>query len=150
MHRWFDNHILNIVVGILTGSLAALWDYFYPISGSISVVACAIIFDMCIGISVSRKKKQGIKSHKLWRTVKKLFYALSVLMLLHAGDTEIGIIDLYPVVAFFIFGFEMWSILEKIAFLVDNRMFMYLRDLMRDRIKDNTGIDVSDEKYNKD
>lgn len=140
LFKWANSHTSNLI----TGAAASIFGYFAPVAGIMSVVVAAILFDMVVGIIAASKKGHGIKSKKLWRTVKKIFYSVAVISLLYAGDVEIGFIALHKAVAWFIFGFEMWSILEKVSYLVDHDVFRFLEKFMKDKIEQNSGISTDE------
>lgn len=138
--KWFDSHILNIITGII----CAILGYFTPITGVLSVVTGAILLDLFVGVMAAIKRKRPVESNKLWRTIKKLLYSVLLIALIYAVDTELSVITLHKIVAWFICGFELWSILESMAYLVDHPIFDLLRQFMKDKIESQTGIDISD------
>lgn len=139
--RWIDNHILNLILG----AIASIFGYFAPITGVVGVVTAVILVDFLVGVIAARKKGHAIKSVKMWRTVKKLFWSLVVVSLLYASDTEMGIIQLHKLVGFFIFGYELFSIAESLAYVTDLKLFVYLREIMEDKIEDQVNIDLEEE-----
>ena len=60
-----------------------------------------------------------------------------------AIDKEIPVIKLHIVFAWIIVGFEVWSILENMAKIIDHPIFRILKRFMEDKIKDNTGVDIN-------
>lgn len=141
MNKWINSHTINIITGII----CAILGYFAPISGVLGVVTAAIFLDLFVGIMAARKRKVPIESFKLWRTIKKLFYAVLLIALTYGIDREIAFIQLHRVISFFIVGFELYSILESVVYLTNNPAFETFRKYMVDKIDDKTGIDISEE-----
>jgi hypothetical protein len=50
------------------------------------------------------------------------------------------------IVALFITGFEVWSILESAAVISDHPVFRLLSKYMQTEVKEKTGVDLSEEK----
>lgn len=138
--RWILSHICNILTGIVMVSIG----YFDPIAGVINVMIIAIVMDLILGIAAALNGGEAIQSKKLWRTIYKLFIAIGVVMLVFAVDVEIGIVGgWYKGVALLVIGFEIWSMLESAGKITDHRMFRILQKYMQDRVKETTGMDIT-------
>jgi hypothetical protein len=138
--KWILSHIGNL----LSALLAAVLGYLAPVSGVLNVMVGAIILDLFVGIAAARKRGEGIKGELLWKTVKKLFYAVVIVAFLFAMDTEMQIIELHRFIAWMIAGFEMWSILENTAYITDHKIFRIVQNYMQDKIHEVTGVDISE------
>jgi phage-related holin len=130
----------NVVAALLAGVLG----YLAPVSGVLTIVIVCILVDQIFGIIAARKRGHAIKSSKLWKTVKKIFYSTIIIALLFSMDAEIGLVPLHRVVAFVIAGWEVWSILENAAYITDHKAFRVVQTLMKDKVQDITKIDISD------
>ena len=108
----------------------------------------AIILDLFTGMLAARKRGEGLKSIKMWRTIYKLFYSIIIVMLLFGMDNEMGMgfIQLHKIVAWLITGFEIWSILENAATISDLKIFFILKKFMSDKIKEQTGVSINEKK----
>lgn len=140
--NWFFNHICNFALGAFFAALG----YFAPIKGVVNVMIMAILIDLVLGIIAARRAGEGIKSHKLWRTVYKLLFAVVLVALLYAIDKEMGMIQLHKIIAWLITGFEIWSILESAGKITEHKIFKLVKKLMEDKIKDATGIEIKEKK----
>ena len=142
--NWLAQHILNLLFGFLV----ALLGYFTPIREVVYFMFAAIIFDLFTGMLAARKRGEGLKSVRMWRTIYKLFYSLIIVMLLFGMDKEMGMgfIQLHKIVAWLITGFEVWSILENAATISNLRIFFILKKFMNDKIKEQTGVSINDKK----
>lgn len=138
--KWLLSHMCNFISAIFFACIG----YFSPIKGIIHVMIFAIVVDLASGILAARKRGEGIKSHKLWRTIYKLVFALAVVMLTFALDKEIGFITTHTSVAWLIIGFEIWSILENAGQLTNHPIFQILRKFMEDKVKTSTGINLKE------
>ncbi len=140
--KWFNDHILNSIAGLLTAALG----YFSPIQGVVKVMVVAVLFDLVVGLWASLKKGIGIKEDKLWQTMIKLFLSVSVVAMLYAIDHEVGkeIVELHRIVAWFVCGFEAWSIIKHSGEISNHKLFRMLSKYMEDRIQDKTGIKIKD------
>jgi len=138
--KWLLQHLYNFLSGIIVAFLG----YFAPIKGVIHVMVIAIILDLIFGIIAARRRKEGIKSAKLWRTAYKLFIAVIIVALLYAMDIEIGveIIKLHRIVAWLITGFEIWSILESGGQITNHKLFRILKKYMEDKVESVTGVEL--------
>ncbi|WP_319228334.1 phage holin family protein [Draconibacterium orientale] len=137
------NYLLFHGPNIWAGLFTAVAGYFAPIRGTVAVVLAAIIVDLAFGIWAARIKGEGIKSKKLWRTGYKIFITFMLINLMHSIDKEMGIpgIVTSKIVALFITGFEIWSILESAAVITDHPVFRYIKRYMESKVKDKTGIE---------
>lgn len=103
-----------------------------------------ILLDLFFGIIAARHRGEGIESRKLWRTVYKFLIANLVVALAYSIDVEIGLIDMHKTIAWFIIGFEFWSILENLAQISNLQIFVILKKIMTAKIKTVTDIDIND------
>lgn len=138
------NYILMHGPNIFLGFVTAVAGYFAPIRGTVLVVLAAIIVDLGFGIWAARVKGEGIQSKKLWRTGYKILITFTLINLMHSIDKELGIpgITTSKVVALFVTGFEIWSILESAAVITDHPAFRYIKRYMETKVKDQTGVDL--------
>lgn len=144
--NWVVCHFNNFICGFIIAFFASLINYFSPILHIELVMIIAIILDFILGLWASYKRGIGWKSHKLWNTIYKLGFAPILVMLLFAMDNEMGFsfIQLHLIAAWFITGFEIWSILENMTYISDHKVFRLLKKLMRDKIEKKTGIDLDE------
>ena len=131
---------------IATGIVATVAGYFAPVKGMAIVMLSAIIIDLLSGVWAALVKREGIQSKKLWRTAYKLLFAFVIVNLMHSIDIEMGIpgVTTSKIVALFITGFEVWSILENAAIISDHPIFKVLQKYMRKEVKEKTGIDLNE------
>jgi len=135
-----------VVAKWLLGLMIGLAGYLTPVCNVIIVVIVAITFDLITGLWAALKTGRGCKSIKLWRTVEKILLSVIVITILYATDQEIGIkaIKVHRFVAWMIVGFEVWSILENAVVISNHKVFFILKRLMKDKIKDQTGVNVDE------
>ena len=138
MMTWFTQHIWNIFLGFVT----AISSYFLPVRNIVYVMFFAILIDLLFGVLAARKRGEGIKPEKLWDTAKKLLISVILISLLYSIDKEIGgdMIQLHKIMAWFIAGFEVWSIIKSFTELSSSTLFRLLKHLMEDKVEEKTGI----------
>jgi phage-related holin len=144
----FVNFLIIHPRNILSGFIATSAAYFAPIRGMAIVTFVAIIIDLGFGLWAAREKKEPIESRKLWRTGYKIAIVFIIINLMHSIDTEMGIpgISTSQIVALFITGWEVWSILESAAIITDHPVFRALSKYMRTEVKEKTNVDFAEEK----
>lgn len=140
MKIWLVNHSNNFI----SGAIMSIMAYYAPCKGMIIVAVSAILFDLLTGVMASLSEGKGIKSKRLWRTIYKLFFVASLIMLLYSVDKEFQMIELHRVVAWLVVGFEVWSILENMARITDHPIFRILKRYMTDKIQDTTGVNIEE------
>lgn len=142
--NWIFTHGNNFACGFVLAFFATLVNYFSPILHIEIVMLAAILLDFVLGLWASYKRGIGWKSAKMWKTIYKIVFAPIIVMLLYAMDTEMKFpfIEFHLIVAWFITGFEVWSILENMTYISDHPIFRLLKKLMHDKIQKKTGIDL--------
>ena len=140
------NFISLHIGNIATGFVATVAGYFAPVKGMAIVMLAAIIIDLISGVWAALEKREGIQSKKLWRTSYKILFAIVIVNLMHSIDIEMGIpgVTTSKIVALFITGFEVWSILENAAIISDHPIFKVLQKYMSKEVKEKTGIDLNE------
>lgn len=139
--KWINAHVYNTICGIC----AMVIGYLAPIQGIIQIMVLTILLDMIFGCVASFRRGEGIKSRKLWRTTYKIFYAILLVSLMFSIDKEMEQIQLHKTIAWIITGFEFWSILENITSITNLKVFHLLEHFMVDKVKDKTGVDISED-----
>ncbi|MBQ4155886.1 MAG: phage holin family protein [Clostridia bacterium] len=111
-----------------------------------------VAVDMITGISAAIKERQLIESNKLRKTIYKLFMYCTVIVLVHAIDTEmITVVNLglARICAAIICGIELYSILENCYRITGNDVFRILTQFTLKKIEDNTGAKLPKRKHKK-
>ena len=111
-----------------------------------------VAVDMITGISADIKERQLIESNKLRKTIYKLFMYCTVIVLVHALDTEmITVVNLglARICAAIICGIELYSILENCYRITGNDVFRILTQFTLKKIEDNTGAKLPKRKHKK-
>ena len=138
---WLIAHSENFVSGIIM----AICSYFAPVQGVLYVALSAIVIDFITGIIAARTEGKGITSKKLYKSLYKAVFVSIVIFLFYSIDKEFQIIELHKIVAWVVVGFEMWSILENMARITDHPLFRVLKKFMKDKVEENTGINIEDD-----
>ena len=140
--KWILSHIYNLLSGVFVAAIG----YFLPVREMVHLVIIAITIDLIFGIIAARKREEGIKSRKLWRTMYKMIISVIVIALAYSMDKEIGMqLQIHRFIAWVITGFEIWSILESAGQITNHKLFRILKSFMEDKVKDVTGIDIKND-----
>lgn len=139
--KWILQHLLNFISAIAFSFIG----YFAPIKGVVHLMIIVIVIDLVIGIVVAIRNGHGISSRKLWRTAYKLLFAILIVSLTYSMDKEMGVVSIHKFVAWLITGFEIWSILENAAKITNHRIFILLKQVMEDKVKKTTGINLKED-----
>lgn len=139
---WLAAHQYNFLTGILFG----IGGYFASVYNIGAVLLGAVLIDLITGIWASRVQGKGIKSKKLKISVYKLALYYLIVGLVFCIDKEMGMIQIHKAMAWAICGFEVWSILENGAKITNHRVFRILKRYMEDRVKDNIGVELNEDK----
>ena len=143
MGKVFD--IDKIWAYCITGTLA----FFEPLWALMLWFFIFVAVDMITGVSASIKERKIITSNKLSRTIKKLVMYCTVIVLVHAIDTEmITLVDLglARICSAIICGIELYSILENCYRLTGNTVFKVLTQFTLKKIEDETGVNLQEKK----
>lgn len=148
VRTWLVAHTTNLKFGFMgfaASAFASICGYFAPLGEIFIVLFACIIADLITGIWASRTKGQGIKSKRLKKTAVKIGLYFGIVMLIYSIDHAFNIVNLANPTAWLIVGFEAYSVLENVVVITDHPVFRAIKKFMRDKIKDNTGVDVDDE-----
>ena len=120
--------------------------FFAPIWALVLWMSIFVLFDLFSGVIAAKKRGELLQSCKLRRTVNKLVWYFSAILLAHGLDAGIlSFIDLHlaPFAAAIICGVELYSILENAYSITGNRVFWILTQFTTQKIKDTTGADIT-------
>ena len=131
-----------------SGTAFSIFGYLSPVKGVLQVMVLAILLDLILGVFAAVKRGEGICSKKLWRTGYKLLFSIILVSLMYMIDKEMQIIELHKTLAWFITGFEVWSMLESMGDISDHSLFRLLKTIMRDRVKKQIGTDIGKDNDN--
>lgn len=145
--QWMEMHVWNVFSGLICG----MFVYFMPIRNILILMFAFIIFDMITGLAAARKRGEAIQSCKLWNTIYKTLISTTLVLLLYSVDREFsltGIISVHKIMGLFVCGFELWSILENAIQITNNSIFKALKKFMRDKVEEETGVDLNNDEQN--
>ena len=143
MNKIFD--IDKIWAYCITGTMA----FFEPLWVLMLWFFIFVAVDMITGISAAVKERQIIESNKLRKTIYKLFMYCTVIVLVHAIDTEmitLASLGLARICSTIISGIELYSILENCYRITGNRVFKILTQFTLKKIENETGINLQEKK----
>lgn len=147
MSKIFD--IDKIWAYCITGTMA----FFEPLCVLMLWFFIFVGVDMITGISAAVKERQIIESNKLRKTIYKLFMYCTVIMLVHAIDTEmITLVNLglARICSAIICGIELYSVLENCYRITGNRVFKILTQSVLKKVENEIGVDLKKESLQKE
>lgn len=142
-----EMHVWNVFSGLICG----MFVYFMPIRNIVILMLAFIIFDLITGIIAARKRGEAITSSKMWNTANKTLISVALVILLYSVDKEFNIINVvctHKIMGLFVVGFELWSILENAIQITNNSIFKALKKFMRDKVEQETGVDLNNDEQN--
>lgn len=123
--------------------------FFFPLYILLLWMFIFVISDMVSGMLAARQRREKLTSKKLKKTVSKIAWYSSVIILVHGLDKSVlPFVDLYAaqIVTGIICGVELYSNLENLYCITDNRVFYLLTQWTTKKIHDSTGVDIGNEK----
>lgn len=123
--------------------------FFLPLYVLLFWMFTFVIIDMISGMLAARQRGETLCSKKMKRTISKIMWYSSVIILVHGLDTGVlPFIDLYAsqIVTGIICGVELFSNLENLYSSTGNKVFYLLTQWTNKKIHETTGVKIEDEK----
>lgn len=130
---------------------ASLLAFFSPLGVLILWQLIFVSVDMISGVYASLIEGKIITSHKLQRTIVKLFMYSTTVILLHGIDVYMIPFDLClaRISCGLICGIELYSIFENCYRITGNQVFKILTQFTIKKIEHNTGVNIDVELHKK-
>lgn len=127
--------------------LAAMIMYFEPIKDVYILVVIVVVADFITGIGASAKRKIPRSSSRLKNSIIKCFCYFGAVFIFWQFEVRLGlehIIGSYKFIAGFIVIVETISILENMAVITGNPIFLKIVRLIRGRAREKHGDLIGD------
>lgn len=143
----FNLYPAKILAGLVAGFMAAFVQNLLPLFVAVTVFEAVDFVTGCIksGVVAHRNhEKFAFESVKAWRTIYKFVFILIGIILAEmldaiiAENTRLRFANYFTA---FCCGVEFWSFLENAAVISDHPIFRWLRQFMKIKVEDQTGID---------
>lgn len=143
----FNLYPAKIFAGLVAGFMAAFVQNLLPLFAAVTVFEAVDFVTGCIksGVVAHRNhEKFAFESVKAWRTIYKFVFILIGIILAEmldgiiAEETRLRFANYFTA---FCCGVEFWSFLENAAVISDHPIFRWLRQFMKIKVEDQTGID---------
>ena len=124
-----------------------IFAYFTPISGVFYLILLVISFDFATGLRASFVKKVPRNSKRLRKSVEKMMCYLGVIWLFWEFEIRLNIeehVKAHNFIAGFIFLVEVISILENMAVITENPIFIKIVKLIRGKSAEKHGSIIED------
>lgn len=118
------------------GWLLAVVAYFAPLGGVFWLIFLIILADFLTGLWASHRKKVPRSSRRFRKSLEKMFCYFGAIYLFWEFEQKIGIQDwicTYKMISGFIFLVEIISILENMAVITENHVFLKIIRFIRGR-----------------
>ena len=135
------------IVKAPTGWLLALLLYFEPIKDLYLLMVIVVVMDFMTGIGASVKHKIPRSSSRLKNSVIKCFCYFGAVFVFWQFEIRLGlehVIGSYKIVAGFIAIVETISILENMAVITGNPIFLKIVRLIRGKAREKHGDLIGD------
>ena len=135
------------IVKTPAGWLSALLLYFEPIKDVYILMVIVVVMDFITGIGASVKCKIPRSSSRLKNSIIKCFCYFGAVFIFWQFEIRLGleyVIGSYKVIAGFIAIVEIISILENMAVITGNPIFLKIVRLIRGKAKDKHGNLIGD------
>lgn len=138
--NWWSDHFYNFLSGLFLACIT----YFAEIKGTVVVMLAAFALDLVLGIYAAKKvKHEKFSMNKFFVAVERMLIACLLIMLLFAMGKEMEIgAELYKFGAWMITGFVGYSAAENGYQITGGKFFLALKELLKKKVEDNTGIDI--------
>lgn len=116
------------------GWAAAVIAYFAPLGGVFWLILLIVFADFMSGMVASHKRKIPRSSRRFRKSLEKMLCYFGVIYLFWEFETQIGIqewICTYKMIAGFIFIVEIISILENMAVITEQKVFLSIIKVIR-------------------
>jgi hypothetical protein len=139
-------HFINKLLEVFKtpiGWFSAIGAYFLPLKGVYELILAIVIFDFVTGLWASKINKIPCSSKRLRKSIYKLLGYLIIIWLFYKFEVEVGIQEwlcTYKLVAGFIFITEVISILENLALITNNKIFIKIIKLIRGKASDKDKV----------
>lgn len=130
-----------------TGWLLTLLLYFEPIKDIYILMVIVVVMDFITGIGASVKRKIPRSSSRLKNSIIKCFCYFGAVFIFWQFEIRLGlehVIGSYKVIAGFIAIVEIISILENMAVITGNPIFLKIVRLIRGRAREKHGDLIGD------
>lgn len=130
-----------------TGWLCALLLYFEPIKDVYFLMVIVVVMDFITGIGASVKRKIPRSSSRFKNSIIKCFCYFGAVFVFWQFEIRLGlehVIGSYKVIAGFIAIVEIISILENMAVITGNPIFLKIVRLIRGRAREKHGDLIGD------
>lgn len=144
----FNLYPAKIAAGVLAGFVAVFIENLAPLFITVAIFEAIDFFTGCVKsyvVAHRNKKKFAFESIKAWRTIYKFVFLLVGIFLAElldmtvAAETRLRFANYFTG---FACGIEFWSFLENAAIISDHPLFRWLRQFMRFKVQETTGLDI--------
>lgn len=132
----------------LSGLLMTLLGYFLPVRDIVHLLIFFFILDVLFGFWAAKKlRKERFSVKIIWsHTIPRMLISIVLILGAYMWDStyQQDFVSTYKVVGWFISGVLLYSIAENGYHITNWVIFPKLANLIGDKLKDKTGIDLKE------
>jgi len=142
--------IFNNIWAVLSGLFASVLGYFMPIKDIVHLLLLFFILDVIFGYWAAHKlRKEKFSVKIIWEhTIPRML--LTIVLVIGAfmwdGVFDQHAVPTYKIIGWFISGVLLYSIAENGYHITKWSVFPKITEMIKGRIKDKTGIEVTEKK----
>jgi hypothetical protein len=139
---------------VITGFVAAILGYFLPVKNIVHLLVLVFILDVLFGYCAARKLRGERFSMKIiWRTTfPRIGISLVLILLAFLWDTvyQQNMVATYRIIGWFITGVLLANIIQNGYRITHWDMFLGLGDVLKNKLREKTGVDIKTKNENTD
>ena len=145
--KWLNDLAINSYA-VISGVLTSILGYFIPVRNIVHLLLLFFILDMLIGAwAAVRVKGEKFSMKIVWNTtIPRMLLSIVLILASYMWDTVFNqnLVCSYKIIGWFISGVLLYSIAKNSWLITKWAVFIKLAGLFRSRMKDETGLDISD------
>lgn len=143
MHETLTN-----AYAILAGLFASVLGYFIPVKDIVHLLILFFIIDVIFGFWAARKlRKEKFSVKIIWSTtIPRMLISIVLILSAFMWDMTYkqDFVSTYKIVGWFISGVLIFSIAKNGYLITKWTVFSRIESLFRSKVKEQTGLDVTD------
>ena len=134
----------------LVGCFISIIGYMFPVKNIIHLLVIFFILDVFFGFLAAKKiRKEKFSVKIIWEnTIPRMLFSIVLISCAYLWDVvyEQEFISTYKIIGWFITGVLFYSIIENGYQITKWSIFIQLKETIKDKVKNSTGLDINDKK----
>lgn len=141
--------VLKNAYAMLSGLFMSILGYFLPVKDIVHLLILFFVLDVFFGFWAAKKlRKERFSVKIIWsRTIPRMLVSIVLILGAYMWDStyQQDFVSTHKVVGWFISGVLLYSIAENGYHITKWAMFPKLANLIGNKLKDKTGIDLKEQ-----